>query len=95
MKIIGLVGGTSYLSTVDYYKRINEGINQNLGALNFSECLVYSFNFQQIKNMMDIDNWYGITSNLISVCKKLQKLGTYLALLGSTTSILNSRTSSS
>ena len=81
MKIIGLVGGTSYLSTVDYYKRINEGINQNLGALNFSECLVYSFNFQQIKNMMDTDNWSGITSNLISVCKKLQNSGVHCIVL--------------
>lgn len=81
MKIIGLVGGTSYLSTVDYYKRINEGINQNLGALNFSECLVYSFNFQEIKNMMDTDNWSGITSNLISVCKKLQNSGVHCIVL--------------
>lgn len=75
MKIIGLVGGTSYLSTVDYYKRINEGINDKLGALNFSECQVYSFNFQKIKDMMDTDNWPGITSNLILVCQQLQNSG--------------------
>ena len=80
MKIIGLVGGTSYLSTVDYYKRINEGINQNLGALNFSECLVYSFNFQQIKNMMGdilkfkvVDHSLNLYGNCDGACPKTQK----------------------
>jgi len=40
MKIIGLIGGISWVSTADYYRLINEGINEHLGGLNFSECLM-------------------------------------------------------
>ncbi len=49
MKIIGLVGGTSWVSTMDYYRFINEGINERLGGLNFSECIIYSLNFGDIR----------------------------------------------
>lgn len=49
MKKIGLIGGISWVSTADYYKLINEGINKKMGGLNFSECLIYSFNYSDIK----------------------------------------------
>lgn len=49
MKVIGLIGGISWVSTADYYKLINEGVNNRLGGLNFSECLIYSFNYADIK----------------------------------------------
>ena len=45
MKKIGLVGGISWVSTMDYYKFINEGVNSKLGGLNFAECIIYSLNF--------------------------------------------------
>jgi aspartate racemase len=40
MKKIGLVGGISWVSTIDYYKLINEGVNKKLGGLQFAECLI-------------------------------------------------------
>ncbi|HYD19908.1 MAG TPA: aspartate/glutamate racemase family protein [Flavipsychrobacter sp.] len=48
MKTLGLIGGMSWVSTIDYYKYINEGINAKLGGLNFAQCLIYSFNYQEI-----------------------------------------------
>jgi len=41
MKKIGLVGGISWISTIDYYRFINEGVNEKLGGLNFAECIIY------------------------------------------------------
>ena len=49
MKKIGLVGGISWPSTMDYYKFINEGVNSKLGGLNFAECIIYSINFGDIQ----------------------------------------------
>jgi aspartate racemase len=57
MKILGLIGGISWVSTVDYYRMINQGINEQLGGLNFAECMIYSFNYQDIKNNNDTNNW--------------------------------------
>lgn len=57
MKILGLIGGISWVSTLDYYKLINLGVNEQLGDLNFAECMIYSFNYQDIKNNNDTSNW--------------------------------------
>ena len=57
MKILGLVGGTSWVSTVDYYRLINEGINKQLGGLEFAECMIYSLNYGDIKRNNDADDW--------------------------------------
>jgi len=57
MKILGLIGGISWVSTLDYYKLINEGINEKLGGLNFAECMIYSFNYADIKRNNDANDW--------------------------------------
>src|ERR1700744_3020865 len=57
MKILGLIGGISWVSTIDYYRMINEGINKKMGDLNFAECMIYSFNYQDIKRNNDAEDW--------------------------------------
>ncbi len=57
MKTLGLIGGMSWVSTIDYYRLINEGINERLGGLNFSQCIIYSFNYADIKRNNDANDW--------------------------------------
>jgi aspartate racemase len=57
MRKIGLIGGISWVSTVDYYKFINTGVNEKLGGLNFAECMIYSFNYADIKKNNDANDW--------------------------------------
>lgn len=57
MKLLGLIGGTSWPSTIDYYRLINEGINQQLGKLNFSRCIIYSFNYEDIRANHETNSW--------------------------------------
>jgi aspartate racemase len=57
MRKIGLIGGISWVSTADYYKFINTGINERLGGLNFAECIIYSFNYADIKKNNDANDW--------------------------------------
>lgn len=59
MKMIGLVGGIAWPSTVDYYRYLNQGVNDALGALNFSRCLIYSFNYEDIQRNNLTNNWEG------------------------------------
>jgi aspartate racemase len=45
MKTIGLIGGTSWISTIDYYRAINQQVNNNLGGLNAgADCLLICAN---------------------------------------------------
>lgn len=75
MKIIGLIGGISWVSTADYYKLINQGINEKMGDLNFSECLIYSFNYADIKKNNENNDWDSTFNMLLKGCQFLQKGG--------------------
>lgn len=75
MKIIGLIGGISWVSTADYYRLINEGINEHLGGLNFSECLMYSFNYADIKKNNENNDWDSTFNMLLKGCQFLKQGG--------------------
>lgn len=75
MKVIGLIGGISWVSTADYYKLINEGINDRLGGLNFSECLIYSFNYADIKRNNENNDWDSTFKMLFKACEFLKSGG--------------------
>ena len=81
MKIIGLIGGISWVSTADYYKLINEGINKKMGGLNFSECLIYSFNYAEIKKNNDANDWDSTFEMLLKGCEFLKSGGAEAILL--------------
>jgi aspartate racemase len=71
MKKVGLIGGISWVSTMDYYKFINEGVNAKLGGLNFAECIIYSLNFGDIQ----AKGWDKSFDLLLDACEHLIKTG--------------------
>jgi aspartate racemase len=75
MKTLGLIGGMSWVSTIDYYKLINEGINKKLGGLNFSQCIIYSFNYADIKRNNDANDWEANFKIVSTAAKHLKNAG--------------------
>jgi aspartate racemase len=71
MKKLGLVGGISWVSTMDYYKIINEEINKKLGGLQFAECTIYSLNFGDIQAVQ----WNNSFELLLGACQSLKNSG--------------------
>lgn len=71
MKKIGLVGGISWTSTLDYYRFINEGVNAKLGGLNAAECVIYSLNFGDVQ----AKSWVNSYELLLNACENLKKSG--------------------
>ncbi|WP_369764595.1 aspartate/glutamate racemase family protein [Flavobacterium sp. WC2429] len=71
MNKVGLVGGISWVSTMDYYRFINEGVNAKLGGLNFAECIIYSLNFGDIQAV----SWENSFELLLNACQSLKKNG--------------------
>ncbi len=69
MKKIGLVGGISWTSTLDYYKYINEGVNEALGGLQSAEIILYSLNFADIQDK----GWLNSFDLLLKACNELEK----------------------
>jgi aspartate racemase len=75
MKTLGLIGGTSWLSTIDYYRIINQEINKRLDGLNSAKLFLYSLNFEEFKPTADAGNWQKISEMLTDISLRLQNAG--------------------
>ncbi|MFZ4833354.1 amino acid racemase [Rouxiella sp. Mn2063] len=75
MKMIGLLGGMSWESTIPYYRSINEGVKQRLGGLHSAELLLHSVDFQRIEEYQVQGQWDKAGAVLAKAAKGLQDAG--------------------
>jgi len=80
-KTIGLIGGMSWESSAEYYKIINQTINQKLGGVHSCECLMYSFDFAVIEHLQHEGKWDQLTKLMVNAAKKLETNGAELILI--------------
>lgn len=57
MKVIGLLGGMSWESTVPYYQVINETVREQLGGLHSAKIVLFSVDFAEIEEMQVAGRW--------------------------------------
>lgn len=85
MKTIGLIGGMSYESTVEYYKITNEEINKRKKGLHSAKMLIESYDFDEIEKLQSKENWEELTKILTESAKKLEAAGAdYIAIATNT-----------
>ena len=85
MKTIGLLGGMSYESTLEYYRMINKKINNKLGKLHSGKILLYSFDFKEIESLQSNNNWNELGIILGEKSKQLSDFGAdYIAICTNT-----------
>ena len=75
MKTIGLIGGTTWLSTIDYYRIINQEVNRQLGDLHSAKLLLYSIDFDEFKTLADAGDWPKLTEWFAGIAQRLQTAG--------------------
>ncbi len=75
MKKIGLLGGMSCESTVEYYKIINSEIRKALGGCSSAELIIESFNFKEIETLQFQDKWNELGEKLGLAAQNLEKSG--------------------
>ena len=85
MKTIGIIGGISWVSSVDYYRIINEQINHKLKGLNAGKIILYSVNYGEIKELTDQNRWSDITSLVKDAAIKLESAGADCLIIGANT----------
>jgi len=85
MKTIGLIGGITWLSTLDYYRLLNQKINQQLGGVNSAKLIISSVNFDEIKTLTLANDWDGLTVIMSKEAKKLEEAGADCILIGANT----------
>lgn len=82
MKKIGLIGGLSWQSTVEYYRVINEESNRRLGGgLDTVECILYSVNLAQKLGRMARGEQKQLGQEFLDIGKKLVAAGADVLLL--------------
>lgn len=85
MKTIGIIGGMSWESTIEYYRIINELVHQKLSGLHSAKMLIESYDFDEIEKHQSQGNWEELTKILINSAKKLEQSGAdYIAIATNT-----------
>ena len=75
MQTIGLIGGMSWESTALYYKLINERVRERIGKLHSAPLLLYSYDFEEIKQMQYAGRWGEAAASLAEVARRLESAG--------------------
>lgn len=75
LKTIGLIGGMSWESSLEYYRIINETTKLKLGGLHSAKCLMYSVDFEEIKELQHQDKWEELTDIMVTSAERLKSGG--------------------
>ena len=75
MKTLGLIGGTSWISTIDYYTYINKMVNARLGGISSAKIVMYSMNMEDLFKFAGIKDWNGLADFISGIAKKLETAG--------------------
>lgn len=81
MKTIGLIGGTTWVSTVDYYRIINQEVNRRLGGVNSAKLILRSLNFQDVLDTQIRKDDEALKDILLEAAFSLKKAGADALLL--------------
>lgn len=81
MKTIGLIGGMSWESTVDYYKILNREVKVRLGEPHSAEIIMHSVDFAEIEKLQSAGKWEKLSEKMISIAQKLEAFGADMILI--------------
>ena len=81
MKTIGVIAGMSWQSSIEYYRLINEGVRDRLGAHSNAKSLMVSVNFEDIEPRMREGRWDEIGEILACSARQLEAGGADFILL--------------
>ena len=85
MRTIGVLGGMSNQATAEYYRLINEAVNEQLGGWNTAEVIISSVNFGNIERFVRTDAWAEAGDYLASKAHGLERAGAELLICVSNT----------
>jgi len=81
MKTIGLIGGMSWESSLEYYRIMNEAVRESLGGFHSAKCIMYSVDFAPIEKYQHQGKWDEAAELLIDIAQKLERSGADLLVI--------------
>ena len=81
MKRIGLIGGMSWESSIEYYRIINQEINTALGGVHSAKSVMVSLDFGEIETLQMEGDWKEATQIMIRSAQEVEKAGADFVLI--------------
>lgn len=85
MTRIGIIGGMSWESTLEYYRLINQFTRGALGGLHSADMIIYSYDFQEIEKMQHLGQWDEMTQSMITIAQQLETAGAKFIVIATNT----------
>jgi len=75
VKTLGLIGGTTWHSTVDYYRLINQGVQDRMGGHSSASMVMVSVDFAPVQALQDRGDWTELGRLMVRAAKTLEGAG--------------------
>ena len=85
MKRIGIIGGLSAESTIEYYKILIEEYNKLKGGLASPLVIIDSLNLEEVRDLVDINKWDEVTEMILHSAQNLEKAGAEVIIIATNT----------
>lgn len=88
MKTIGIIGGVSWVSSIEYYRLMNEMVMAKLGGLHSAKVLMFSVEFGEFskeERLAEQGDWRPLRRTMIDAARRLERGGADFIVIGSNT----------
>lgn len=85
MKTIGIIGGMSWESSVEYYRIINEEVKNRLGGLRSAKIILFSVDFAEIEILQHEGKWAAAGVIMANAASALERAGADLIIIATNT----------
>jgi aspartate racemase len=85
MKRIGVLGGMSWESSVEYERVMNEAVRERLGGTHSANLIVRSYDFAEIEALQESGGWDSLAERLAADACALEAAGAELLIIATNT----------
>ena len=88
MKVIGIIAGVGWVSSIEYYRLMNEMVGKELGGLHSAKILMYSIefgDFSKQERLAKQGNWKPLRETMIDAARRLKRGGADFIVIASNT----------
>lgn len=81
MKKLGLIGGMSWESSLEYYRLLNQLTKRELGEPHSAELIMYSVDFARFEEMQHKGKWDEMAVEMIDIARQLKTVGAEILII--------------
>ena len=75
MKTIGMIGGMSWESSIEYYRIVNQAVREKLGGLHSAKSIMVSVEFAEIEELQHRNQWDKLADIMVEAGRSLENGG--------------------